>query len=536
MHALDSLIVKLQDVDRIRAKQGWSQRLKYTESHVLLVVTHGEGLLQLEHGEYLLSHQRVYSCGPKQTYGIREVGAAGLEVIILRFNLYQECASQPGQLEIWREEAEFLKNHHGRLLLPGEKLISLCESMDYNWQSGQELGRYRCQLEFQNLLYDLVQSQAGTQKEDSLALLERTKAYIEGHFTENLTLERLSAMAGFSQSYYVDLFKKRYGMSAMEYMTQLRMDKAKRLMAVSNLKLRDIAHQIGYQDEFYFSRKFKKEVGVSPSVYMKKRCRKIAAYSIEAIGYLLALDIVPYAAPLHPKWTGYYYQHYGKDIPVHMSAYRKGLDWESNISILREAAPDLIISLDNISAREKELLEAMGEVHYISAEISDWREQLLRLAVLLGEEKQADRWLSAFASKVHTAKTSLAEAAHDRKTVVLRIEKEQLYAYCSRATCEIFYGELGFSAGYSGNDSMYNDPITVGSLHLLEADYLLVMVRQEDLTLAYWRRLCESPEWQSLKAVRHNQLFMISPSPWLEYSPMGQERIVEEVSHLFIGK
>ncbi|MBD5075363.1 AraC family transcriptional regulator, partial [Xanthomonas citri pv. citri] len=82
-----------------------------------------------------------------------------------------------------------------------------------------------------------------------------------------------------------------------------RITKAKRLMAKSNCKLKEIAHQTGYQDEFYFSRIFKKYTGCSPTSYMKKRRKKIAAYGRGTMGHLIPLHHIPLAAALHPKWT-----------------------------------------------------------------------------------------------------------------------------------------------------------------------------------------------------------------------------------------
>ncbi len=68
-------------------------------------------------------------------------------------------------------------------------------------------------------------------------------------------------MAGISPKHYSETFKKLYGQSVTEYITDIRITNAKKLMAKANCKLREIAHQIGYQDEFYFSRIFKKHTG-----------------------------------------------------------------------------------------------------------------------------------------------------------------------------------------------------------------------------------------------------------------------------------
>ncbi|MDT2302956.1 AraC family transcriptional regulator [Paenibacillus larvae] len=95
---------------------------------------------------------------------------------------------------------------------------------------------------------------------DSRTALDRTRSYMDNHYNENLTIEQLAHMAEVSPKYFVDLFKKTYGKSAMDYVTEVRVNSAKKLMVRSDARLRDIAHQVGYNDEFYFSRKFKKRL------------------------------------------------------------------------------------------------------------------------------------------------------------------------------------------------------------------------------------------------------------------------------------
>ncbi|OCT14166.1 hypothetical protein A8709_25330 [Paenibacillus pectinilyticus] len=78
------------------------------------------------------------------------------------------------------------------------------------------------------------------------------------------------------------------------------------LMENPKLKLCEVAKQVGYNDEYYFIRKFKQLVGIPPATYMKNRQRKVAAYSFANIGQLLALKIEPFAAPMDHYWTDMY--------------------------------------------------------------------------------------------------------------------------------------------------------------------------------------------------------------------------------------
>lgn len=533
LQVLDHLTVKLQGVDRFKIQQGFSQPQQYTESYVFLIIVHGEAVLKLADGEYPLSPERVYFVGAEQTYGIEQVGPEGLEGISMRFDLYIETGNYK-RIQRWRDDDSIFHQPIGRPYSPTEPLLPLCEKVHYYWHSEQELGHFRSQLEFHKVLYYLAQW-TNKQTEDSNSSLQRTKLYIDEHYSENLTLERLAAMAGLSQKYFVDVFKKRYGMSTIDYITQLRMNTAKRMMTTSDLRLRDIAHYVGYHDEFYFSRKFKKAVGISPSLYMQNRRRKIAAYSTEVIGYLIPLGIIPYAAPMHPKWSGFYYQTYGKDIPVHLSAFRQGIDWESNLHILQEASPDTIICMDTVTHEEKKRLEEIAPIQYISTSEGGWREQLMQIASTLNEEAEATNWLQSLKAKLLSVKNLLSLELKNRRIAILRLEKNNLHVYSSRSIAEIVFGELGMESAYLG-EKVYNDLITIEELHHLDADHLLLMVRQEDETLAYWKTLQDTPAWNDLKAVRQGGLHLINSNPWLEYSPAAHDRIIDEIRQLFIGK
>lgn len=100
--------------------------------------------------------------------------------------------------------------------------------------------------------------------------IERTIDYMVNHYREKMSLEDLAALAGLSGSHYTRLFKKYTNYSPIQYLTHLRMDRAKELLILSDYKLKSIASSVGYDDELYFSRLFKKVVGLPPSVFARK--------------------------------------------------------------------------------------------------------------------------------------------------------------------------------------------------------------------------------------------------------------------------
>lgn len=100
--------------------------------------------------------------------------------------------------------------------------------------------------------------------------LGKAKDYIDEHYHHPLTLEEVAEYVGISPYYFSKLFKDRFGMTFIDYVTDVRIARAKKEMANPNKSLKEICFLVGYNDPNYFSRVFKKHTGMSPSEYRKK--------------------------------------------------------------------------------------------------------------------------------------------------------------------------------------------------------------------------------------------------------------------------
>lgn len=99
--------------------------------------------------------------------------------------------------------------------------------------------------------------------------IESIIAYIEEHYTENISLSSIADNFYINKNYLCNLFKAETETTINEYIASLRIEKAKALMRTKNISLYQIASDIGYQNQPYFNRVFKRKTGFSPSEYMK---------------------------------------------------------------------------------------------------------------------------------------------------------------------------------------------------------------------------------------------------------------------------
>ena len=99
--------------------------------------------------------------------------------------------------------------------------------------------------------------------------IQEAKRMIEECYRDQITLSDISDALGLSAPYFSALFKAETGVTVSQYITNIRINEAKRLLLVSQEPIANIAVRVGYSDEKYFMRVFKKEVGLTISEYRR---------------------------------------------------------------------------------------------------------------------------------------------------------------------------------------------------------------------------------------------------------------------------
>ena len=108
-------------------------------------------------------------------------------------------------------------------------------------------------------------------KKHSSLITEAKEFIVKNYQEETLSLSDVADQVGLSSSHFSTTFKQETGKSFVEFLTSVRMDKAKEMLCFTDMKASQISYEVGYKDPHYFSYLFKKTQGCTPSEYRSRR-------------------------------------------------------------------------------------------------------------------------------------------------------------------------------------------------------------------------------------------------------------------------
>jgi AraC family transcriptional regulator len=101
-------------------------------------------------------------------------------------------------------------------------------------------------------------------KDPGLEHLKIAMEYMQDHYAESITLDKLTRLSNLSSSHFINSFKQTLGVTPHQYLLKIRIERAKEKLQRSSLPLSEIAYELGFTDQSHFSRYFKKITGMSP--------------------------------------------------------------------------------------------------------------------------------------------------------------------------------------------------------------------------------------------------------------------------------
>ncbi|MCA1059745.1 response regulator [Rossellomorea aquimaris] len=169
------------------------------------------------------------------------------------------------QLQVWDDQFKQLRNNWLEEYETRRKEPFYLGSDYWNEDGSFSYRKYKDEKskEFIDLIQTLTQAKYQKEKNNMQHIAE----YLQQHYQEDINLQDIADRFYLSREYISRKFKQDYGATITDYITNIRMEKAKKLLENPYLKIYEVAYGVGYGNEKYFSKVFKKHAGVTPNEY-----------------------------------------------------------------------------------------------------------------------------------------------------------------------------------------------------------------------------------------------------------------------------
>lgn len=151
-----------------------------------------------------------------------------------------------------------------------EPVLLRLESIAREEAPDYELYESECLTQLMTLLLTKKQERGGHASGETLQKWEQIHQYLEEHFAEKITLEDLGKRFSVSKYYMLRGFKRRYGVTIVQFINQCRMNYAKNELRFTDKQIDTIAEECGIHDSSYFNRIFRTTEGISAGAYRRQ--------------------------------------------------------------------------------------------------------------------------------------------------------------------------------------------------------------------------------------------------------------------------
>lgn len=350
--------------------------------------------------------------------------------------------------------------------------------------------------------------------------IERSIGYMHNHYRSKIKLETLAHIAGLTPTSYSRSFRRTKGATPVEYLNQLRIDRSKQLLAQSEVTVKGVCEEVGFGNEFYFSRLFKRTVGISPALYMKRKELRVAVvtcYHFQENLRSLGVNCV-YAM------NSTKYEDQSEDFNRQLV--------QTQLKELIEARPDLIIA-DHRHPFMSDVLKQIAPTVFLGFSF-DWRINHMRIAELVDRESEAQQNFARLENKASFAREVLSQSIGNETVSLLRLYnwKIRIQGRINHPLNQLLYADLGLKPGSFVPLYDRNNEYELNSLPVLESDHLFIHKHKtQPEEEEKFQRVQKSSVWNAIQAVQKKQARLVPNWIGMSWSPVGRERIMDEMLH-----
>ncbi|MGO4344810.1 helix-turn-helix domain-containing protein [Paenibacillus sp. MCAF9] len=537
---LTNTIIEIEDVNYFSDSDEWHLESQTIKKFTFIYFEKIQGTFVLNGVPIQLNRKSSFMLEPGMTIEAKSVSGQDTKLYRITFDLYQLSEATAlrkvfDQLLFFPITGNIQQDQYQiqRLVLA----IAEEEKEAYRNVHSGSIGKKRTQLYMYELLELLLGSTPAVLPGGEKRAIQMTIPYMHQAYDSDLTLEKLAELAGMHPSYYSQMFKQELNMSPITFLTHIRMNRAKEELLLTNRKMSEVARRVGYQDSFYFSRRFKEYAGYAPTMYKQQPKPNIISLSYAYTDHLLTLGITPVAAQVY------------KDIPETTRTLAlpfHGSDvWQVSRQTFLETKPDLILGKDNVTSKARELIGDLAPIITIPWGTLDMFQQFHEVARIVGKMEIASEWLEQHARKVQAARKQVKETIGEAVVTICVIGHFGLRIYGTRNIGHVFYQSLELipSKRLQQNIAEHTGPkhfnwkaIAMEQLIEYDSDFLFIVVRPDVKAMEYLRQLESQEAWLQHAAVRRGQVHFLDWDKWIVYAPTSVQSQLDEAVKKLIGE
>ncbi|NOU67665.1 helix-turn-helix domain-containing protein [Paenibacillus sp. LMG 31461] len=518
----------LHDAKRLTYEPFVQKQWNVTEVDMLLLVREGTGELFMDGKKIVLKYGTVVYAPSGSGMHVVNTSSIVLQLDRIAFDVIIRSGSPA-------EKGTYLPYNIQRMF---QEPIQL-QTPYWALQVSQELEEkqvnslphevFKRQILFYTLMDMILQNTGEARPPEAHNVIEHAVTLIHKHYRDDLTRDQIAEQLGVSPEHFSRLFKKEKGMGFIDYLLQFRMERSRELLQLSRANVQEIAQQVGFQSQYYFSRKFKQLVGSSPSTYVQQP-KKYVSLDAFLTSSLLTLGVVPRVGMINPWMTSHFQEilSQAEFKPI------EGLD-EQSAEEVKALRPDLIFS--NVNKQDMTRIRTLGPVAEINLEKMDWRAQLRFIADVVRRQEEAEAWLQALDRRIAAAREKLGRIIDPEDTfLIMKIVSGKIYVYGDLRS-------LGGPMLYQGlqlppprivkeqiiDAKLLNRCVTLAELSEYSADHIF-LVNYESNWLEGAESFKSHPNWKKLAAVRKNQVYDVNPDIFYGFDPLSLELQLQEMA------
>lgn len=245
---------KFDEIQFSHVESYWSEIATYYQYNRLYLVTDGGGKITIDKEEIQLLPGHIYCIPPHSI--IKSECNDYLDHFYIHFRILPQNNNLNNYLSFTHEidATAFDKN----------LFQMMCDNFPPKDASQDYIIESSCQL----LLVKLLSS--AKLLSNTALRFNNTLKYINEHLYQKITLEELSDIASLEKKYFCTLFKNTFGITPLDYVNSQKLKHSMTYLLDDSYTIKEVAYKVLFNDEFYYSRLFKKKFGISPSEFRRQ--------------------------------------------------------------------------------------------------------------------------------------------------------------------------------------------------------------------------------------------------------------------------